>query len=185
MNKATKRRGLITVCMTALLMTGCGNAVENPYNHTDDEVAAAEAQLNQWPSLEETEPQIVAAVEQIRDAVTAIVPTLQWRWNRERSQGTCAGPFAKTNGVSVDLPNMFAEDPIPDTNWEAARAAAEKVAATVGATTASTGHDEPGNHLVTFTGDNGNKITIGSGKSTIISGNTGCRLRASDIQQQG
>ncbi|MFD1811001.1 LppA family lipoprotein [Rhodococcus gannanensis] len=161
-----------------LLTTACGGIMENPYNHTDEEIADAAAILPTRPTLEVTEAEITAAVLQIADAAGAIAPELRWEWKRERSQSSCGGAFGKTDGREVDLPNYVSAVPIPDTAWPAVLQAARDILTPLGITNLTVYVDKPGDHDVIFTSDDGRHVDLGTKVAALVSAGTGCRLPA-------
>lgn len=134
----------LTTTLT-ILTTGCGDleTMGNPYNHTDEEIAAAAALLPTLPSLEDTEKQITDAVVQIADAATAIAPELQWEWRRDRTQSNCAGAFGKTDGLEIYLQKFVSPTPISDANWPRILQAARDITAPLGITQLDVRVDKP------------------------------------------
>ena len=161
-----------------LLTTACGDLMGNPYNHTDDEIAAAAAQLPSLPTLEETEAELTAVVVQIADAATAIAPELRWEWQDERSQGGCGGAFSKTDGLKIYLQKLVTPVPISDAAWPRVLQAARDIGAPFGITELTVRVDKPGDHDVVLTSDSGDRIMLGSKVNALISAHTGCRLPA-------
>ncbi|RVW06159.1 LppA family lipoprotein [Rhodococcus spongiicola] len=159
-----------------MLTTGCGDLMGNPYNHTDEEIAEAAALLPTLPSLEDTEQQITEAVVQIADAATAIAPELQWEWRRDRTQFSCGGAFAETDGLQINLQMYVSLIPISDADWPRILQAARDIAAPLGITQPTVRVDKPGDHDVVLTSDDGNRIGLGSNARAVISATTGCRL---------
>lgn len=172
---------LATLATTlTILTTGCGDpeTMGNPYNHSDEDIAAAAALLPTLPSLEDTEKQITEAVVQIASAATTISPDLQWEWRRERSQSSCGGAFGKTDGLEVDLQNYVSPAPISDADWPRTLQAARDIAAPLGITRLDVRVDEPGHHDVVLTSDDGSRIVLVTDVAAVISARTGCRLPA-------
>ncbi|PTR24217.1 putative LppA-like lipoprotein [Rhodococcus sp. OK519] len=180
MNRRTLPLLAAIATTVTILTTGCGDleTMGNPYNHTDEEIAAAAALLPTLPTLEDTEKQITDAVMQIADAATAIAPELQWEWRRKRTQFSCGGAFGKTDGLQIDLQNYVSPTPIPDAAWPRILQAARDIAAPLGITQLNVHVDEPGDHDVVLTSDDGNRITFGTNVAAVISATTGCRLPA-------
>ncbi|RDI28097.1 putative LppA-like lipoprotein [Rhodococcus sp. AG1013] len=168
-----------------ILTTGCGDldTMGNPYNHTDEEIAAAAALLPTRPSLEDTEKQITDAVVQIANAATTIAPELQWEWRRQRTQSSCGGAFGKTDGLEIDLPNYVSATPIPDADWPRVLQAARDIAAPLGITQLNVRVDKPGDHDVVLTSDDGSQIHLGTQVAALVSARTGCRLPAQRTEQ--
>ncbi|MFV9452040.1 LppA family lipoprotein [Rhodococcus sp. NM-2] len=166
----------VAVIGAAILTSGCGGVPDNPYNFSDEEVAAAAASLSDRPTLAVTEWQVTDALMRISDAVAAIAPDVRWRWHRERSQGGgCPGPYAYTEGQSVTTPVLLSDTPIGDADWPAVLAAARAIAADAGMDRLDVHADRPGHHDVTFAGGDGNRIRFGTYRAATIRGITGCR----------
>lgn len=154
---------------------------DNPYNATPEEISAAEERMRSWPSLEKTEGVVATVVQQIADAAAAIAPTLRWESVDARSQGGCRVPYAKTAGVSVFLPDMVSDTPIPDADWPAVLQVARRIAAENGITEIEVRVDKPGDHDVRLYTEDGNEIHLATSKAALISGQTGCRYLQSDL----
>lgn len=166
----------VAVIGAAILTSGCGGVTDNPYNFSDEEVAAAAASLSDRPTLAVTERQVTDALMRIGEAVAAIAPDVRWRWHRERSRGGgCPGPYAYTEGQSVTTPVLLSDIPIGDADWPAVLAAARAIAADAGMDRLDVQADRPGHHDVTFAGGDGNRITFGTYRAATIRGVTGCR----------
>lgn len=176
MNRRTLPMLAALATTVTILTTGCGDleTMGNPYNHTDEEIAAA--LLPTLPSLEDTEKQITDAVVQIADAATAIAPELQWEWRRERSQSSCGGAFGKTDGLEIRLQMYVSLTPISDADWPRILQAARDIAAPLGVTQLTVRVDNPGKRDVVLTSDDGSRIFLGSDVRAVISAQTGCRL---------
>ncbi|MGO4205251.1 LppA family lipoprotein [Rhodococcus sp. TAF43] len=178
MNRRTLPLLAVLATTVTILTTGCGDQMGNPYNHTDEEIAAAAALLPTRPSLEDTEKQIAAALQAIMDAAKAIAPTLQWEPQDQRSQSSCGGAFGKTDGLEIDLPDYVSSVPISDADWPRILQAARDIAAPLGITQLNVRVDKPGQHDVVLTSDDGSRIDLGTYVAALVSGNTGCRLPA-------
>ncbi|RVW02840.1 LppA family lipoprotein [Rhodococcus xishaensis] len=178
MNRRTLPRLAALATTLTILTTGCGDLMDNPYNHTDDEIAEAAALLPTLPSLEDTEQQITETVVQIADAATALAPELQWEWRRDRTQSGCGGAFAKTDGLEIRLQMYVSLTPISDADWPRILQAARDIAAPLGITQLTVRVDKPGDHDVVLTSEDGTRIAFGSNVRAVISAQTGCRLPA-------
>ncbi|OUS93346.1 hypothetical protein CA951_22990 [Rhodococcus sp. NCIMB 12038] len=167
---------MVAVIGAAILTSGCGGVTGNPYNFSDEEIAAAAESLSAKPTLAVTERHVADALVRISEAVGAIAPDVRWRWHRERSQGGgCPGPYAYTEGQSVTTRALLSDTPIRDADWPAVLAAAHAVATDAGMDRLDIHVDEPGRHDVTFAGEDGNRITFGTYKAAALRGITGCR----------
>jgi hypothetical protein len=167
------------VVVAALMLTGCGGVLDDPYKATGGaDTAAAAAKLVTWPSLEETEARVQQAVVELATYVSTLVPGLQWHWNRDRSPGGCSQPYDQTEGKNVHLRNYVASGPIPDQVWPQARQRAQELAAGLGATGGQGFKDQPGDHDARFYSPEGTVLWLASTVNAAISSDTGCRLSA-------
>lgn len=171
-------RTVLLLATMAILTTGCGDTMDTPYDHTDDEIAAAAALLPTLPTLEDTEAQVTAAAQQIAAAATAVSPTLQFAPGRDREQGGCSGAFGKTGGLTISTRFLVSPTPIPDADWPRVLQAARDIAAPLGITELEVRADQPGRHDVMLYSEDGNKIWIDSLEGAVVSAKTGCRLPA-------
>jgi hypothetical protein len=147
----------------------------------EDKVAALEERMRGWPSVEDTEQQVVGAVRRIAEAAAAIVPELQWQETGERSTGSCKGEFLKTDGRDVHTATLLARLPIPDEAWPQVLAEARRIAAEIGVTEIEVRVDQPGRHDVRLYNDTWTEIYLGHLGNTTIDANTGCRLQQKDL----
>ncbi len=171
-----------------VMLSGCGSALDDPgHPPTPDEIAHAEAQMRKLPSLQETEPQLMALIRQIADAAEAVAPGLTWRQYTRRAQGKlgCRGPYSETDGVSMVTDSLVSSVPISDAEWPKVLTIARDLAAPHGITVLTVRIDEPGNHqAILHSPDHGNEIDIGTLKAARIGGLTGCRYREEDLRNQ-
>lgn len=124
-------RPLLAALAAALTLstTACGDLMSNPYNHTDDDIAAAAALLPTLPTLEETEAELTAAVQDIMNAAVAVTPALRWEAADKRRQSSCGGAFGKTDGLEINLPDYVSAAPIPEADWPLVLQAARDILA--------------------------------------------------------
>jgi hypothetical protein len=186
-------RSLTRICalvsLTALLLSGCASSayLREEDTPTPEEIAHAEAQMRKLPSVEETHQQLTLVVERIADAAAAIAPELVWVVEIDRSQSPagCPGAYKKTEGTSKTTDNLISSAPISDTTWPHIIDAARRIAAESGITALTVYIDEPGRHdIILHSPDHGNQVRIGTRIAAAISGMTGCRYRAEDLQPQ-
>ncbi|WP_100483797.1 LppA family lipoprotein [Mycobacteroides abscessus] len=142
------------------------------------EAAKALEELKTLPSLEDTEARVQAAVDEIIAATTQLVPGVKWRKFDDRTIGNCEPPYDQSAGKRVFLPKYVSEVPVPEENWHQVYEIARKEAAEIGATKSDALQDIPGKHDFRFYNDTGTAIRIGSQKTAMVAGYTGCRLPA-------
>ena len=170
-----RRMLLGSAIAVVLTMTGCH--MTNPHQPTGpSEATKAAANLKSLPSLEDTETQLHATIEQVGAKARSIDPTLTWRWLDEPSRAGCNPPYEKSEGELILMPKYVSDNPIPDESWSQVLAVARDAAAKLGATSVEMFHDEPGFHDVRFYNETGTALRIGTEKAALITGSTGCRL---------
>lgn len=179
-NRTTRRlRGLLSA-VTALALTATGCDMTGPYEPTPPNVADEAAQvLQSLPSLEETQRQVQAAVEDIKAAVGRIIPGVTWRSNTDASglRTQCAKPYDQSKGGYFTLPNEIAASvQISESQWSQIEQAATAAAAKLEASEIQVMRNEPGFHDVGFHGPGGLSIKVGYHGNLVVSGDTGCRL---------
>ncbi|MEV6324458.1 LppA family lipoprotein [Nocardia sp. NPDC051787] len=158
-------------------------------NHpvTKDEISQAEAKMRQLPSVEASERQLAAIIQQIADAAKTVAPGLDWRVDANRGQDTqgCPPPYLQTDGVSMSTDRLVSSAPIADSAWSSVLNLARDIAAPHGITSLTVRVDKPGDHdAILHSLDNGNEIKILTRKAAVIGGSTGCRYREEDLRQQ-
>lgn len=178
----------LAALIAVMTLSGCGSALDDQ-NHppTSDEIAHAEAQMRKLPSLEETEPQLMALIQQIADAAEMVAPGLTWRPIVRHAQGKlgCRGPYFETDGVSMVTDSLVSSVPISDAEWPEVLTIARDLAAPHGITVLTVRIDEPGNHqVILHSPDHGNEIDIGTVEAARIGGLTGCRYREEDLRNR-
>lgn len=117
------------------------------------------------------------------DAATAIAPELRWEPADKRRQSSCSGPFGKTDGLAINLPNYVSAAPIPDDDWPRIPQAARDILAPLGITKVVVRVDKPGDHDVLLTSDDGRHVDLGTKVAALVSARTGCRLPAQRTEQ--
>lgn len=156
----------------------------------EQQLSEFEERIRNWPSLEDTERQLTTAMDQIAQAITARVPTLQFQPTLQRVQQSCSSVDANGNridghnrigAVSIKAQARFGNGPIPDDVWPDVLADARRIAATYGMTELEKRADRPGFHDVRLYDFTGNEILLGHEIATGIFGNTGCRLKGGTV----
>ncbi|WP_280235024.1 LppA family lipoprotein [Nocardia cyriacigeorgica] len=177
--------GTLMSIVVMVVLSGCGSRLDDPdHPPTPDEIAHAEAMLRNLPSVQDTEHQLFALIQQIAAGAETVAPELDWEVKVDRGQNTlgCPGPYSKTNGVSMATDSSYSSTPITDDRWPEVLRVSRDLAAQHGITTLTVRADEPGHHDITLhSPDHGNEITIGTREAALITGLTGCRLRTEDL----
>ncbi|TLF78357.1 hypothetical protein FEK34_10890 [Nocardia cyriacigeorgica] len=179
-------RTLVSVVVLIGALSGCGSRLDDPDQPpTPDEIAHAEDAMRKLPSVQDTEQQLSALMWQIADSTRSVAPGLDWQPKTDRAQGTlgCPSPYRETAGVSMTTDSIYSPIPITDAEWPEVLRITRDLAAPHGITALTVRVDEPGHHDVTLhSPDHGNEISIGSRNAALITGLTGCRFRAEDLQ---
>lgn len=177
---------LVTVALTAATVTGCGShspaqedAVTPNSSSTPSTAQDPEAILRERPSFEAAQQQYTAAVTDAATKMAALTPGMTWQIEENSWRG-CGGEFLHTRGVQVYLLATFS-GPVPDPLWQNAVEIVKDAAAQLGATDAQTMVDRPANHEVVFNNRDGVEVTVGTGKATILSAKSECRLRQHNL----
>jgi hypothetical protein len=174
---ADRRRLLCaTVVATALAAAGCHVYQPNPHTPPDQSAKALE-ELRALPSLEDTQAQVQAAMDEITTAASAAMPGALWVTDTNADTNTCEPPYDETDGKSYFLPNRIAENvTVSEQNWADILLVAKDSAAKIGATDVQVMKDQPGNHDVWFSGKTGIFIKVSYQGNLVVAGHTGCRL---------
>ncbi|WP_171048136.1 LppA family lipoprotein [Nocardia cyriacigeorgica] len=172
--------------MTFMALTACGSRLDDPGAPASaDEIAQAEAHMRALPSVHDSEAQLAAVIRQVADAVETAAPALEWQTTANRALGTlgCPSPYLETDGVSMTTDTLRSPTPINDDEWPSVITIARDTAAQHGMTSLTVRADSPGRHDVVLSSPhNGDKITIITHGAAVITGVTGCRFRAEDLQ---
>ncbi len=141
--------------------------------------------MRKLPSVQDTEQQLMALIRQIADAAKAAAPALSWETEVNRAQHTlgCPGAYSETMGVSMSTDTLISDAPISDSEWPKVVSIARDIAAPHGITALTVLADQQGNHDVKLhSPDHGNEIRLGTYENAVMTGVTGCRFRAEDLQ---
>lgn len=152
--------------------------MSQPYEPTPPSVAAEALNvLRSLPSLEETQIQVQAVMDEITTAASQFIPTANWETLHEGSGGRCERPYEQTEGKRYFLPDAIAQNvDVSEQAWARLEQAAKTAAAKLEATEIQVMQDQPGNHDVGFYGPTGLFIKVGYRGNLVVSGYTGCRL---------
>ena len=175
---------LSTVILVALLVVAIwlSNAL-NPRQETPmnpDRTAALESELRAKDSAEDTLSRYEQALAQTADHVTALVPGLTWRWNRDSTTVSCGGELKDTQGVQILTRHVLFDGPIPDSAWSAALDVVRNQASQLGAQELLVFIDKPADHDVAINGDNGVEVRFGTKVAATLSARSDCHLRRAD-----
>jgi hypothetical protein len=152
--------------------------VTGPYDHTPPSVAAKALEvLKSLPSLQDTQAQVQAAIDEIKTAASTLIPSITWETPHEGSGLGCLRPYEQTDGRGYLLPDAVAENVVvSEQDWAKIQEAAKQAAAKLEATEVQVMQNGPANHDVGFYGPAGLFIKVGYRGNLVVSGSTGCRL---------
>lgn len=137
------------------------------------------AQLQARPRSEDIVATYTRMEADIRAAVTAAAPQVQWVLEREQGRSGCQLPFSNLGGRTVALESYGAPEPITDEQWPTVRDAAQRIAAAQGFTATVTKVDKPDDHQIRFADESTGAYTdLLTGKAVVLSTRTGCHLPA-------
>lgn len=174
-----------TVFVVAIAAIGIwlSNALRPPQEAPmrPDQLAALQDELRAKDSAEDALVRYEQALSQTADQITALVPGLSWRWNRDSTTISCGGEFEGTDGVQVLTRHVLFDGPIPDTVWPRALDEVRESAATLGATDLTVFADRPGDHSIELTGAAGSQVRFGTKVAASLSARSDCRLRLADF----
>ncbi|WP_187298301.1 LppA family lipoprotein [Rhodococcus sp. BS-15] len=143
-----------------------------------EETAAAFEELKQRAGRQSTvEPRFERMQEDIKEAISRLVPGLEWATTRSRSESPCAEPYSNTPGLNVTLVPFSSDDPIPADRWPAVREAVDSIAVANGFDGVDLGGGSADRRQMSLRDPDGGHILLGSGGRTALMITTGCYLR--------
>ena len=130
-----------------------------------------EEQLRARPTFEQAEREYLAMLQEMRTALSAVVPALRWRRDtpRQSDRAACRPPFTDVRGADAgtyDSGDAFGA--IPDADWLRARQAVTDIAARHGFTTLNELTAKPGNHVIDVIGSWGQTVQLGTAENTTL-----------------
>ena len=167
----------VTVALAALLLaTGCDRPdYESPVVNQEGPVIDIAA----LPDIEQTTTEMVDLMERVSREVTRLVPAAEpWEWTRDQQGFSCTQESTGRTGVKRYLRNLSADYALTDAEWEVVFPAVRQLAGAAGLTEIAAPQDQPGNHDIRISSDDGRTLTFGSRKATVISADIACRRAA-------
>jgi hypothetical protein len=171
------RAAVTLAALTALLMvSGCGRGdPESPIINEDVPVI----DIAQLPDIEQTTTEMLDLIERVRAEVTRLVPaSAPWEWTRDQSGNSCVQESTGHKGVSRDLRNLVSKHSFSDAEWEIVFPAVRQLATDAGLTDIAAPQNQPGNHDMRFSSDDGRTLIFGSRVASLITGKIACRRSA-------
>lgn len=165
--------------VVGLLSSALSSEQEPPVN--PDHAKALDDELRSKGSAEEALTRYESIVQSTADDITAVMPELAWKWNRDPDFLDCTGEFAGTSGVRVGTRNLLANGPIADDAWPTALQIVRDHAAELGAVREHVYADKAGHHDIAFYADNGVEIRLLTRGRAVLSAMTDCHLQRRDL----
>jgi hypothetical protein len=169
-----RRLALVAVC-TMLVISGCGQPdYESPIVNQEGPVI----DIAQLPDIEQTTTEMIDLIERVRAEVTRLVPSSEpWEWTRDQQGTSCVQETTGQKGVKRYLRDLASQHAFSDSEWEMVFPAVRQLATEAGLTDIAAPQNEPGNHDMQFSSDDGRTLMFGSRKASVISGTIACRAR--------
>jgi len=177
MTNRLARLSSVTVALAAVLLaTGCDRSEpESPIVNQGGPVI----DIAQLPDIEQTTTQMVDLMERVSREVTRLVPAAEpWEWARDQQGFSCKQESTGREGVKRYLRSLTSQHALTDAEWELVFPAVKQLASEAGLTEIAAPQNQPGNHDVQITSDDGRTLIFGSRKATLISADIGCRRSA-------
>ncbi|OZC83672.1 hypothetical protein CH254_22340 [Rhodococcus sp. 06-412-2C] len=188
----TRRRNACTTAaiLAAVFLGGCMSNTPEPYEgehrprgKADSEIVAEQTamrfeELKQREGRQSTvEPAFERMQEDIKAAISALVPGLEWSTTRTRSESPCDEPYSNTPGLNVKLVPFSSDAPIPADRWRAVLEAVNSIAVANGFDGTDLNSENAERRQVSFRDPDGGRILLGAGGRTALMITTGCYLR--------
>lgn len=138
---------------------------------------AGEPVARQAP-LEDAKDQYRAAVTQLANAITALVPGLTWRTDMDTWTG-CGGEYEWTRAKAAYFMIVFS-GPIPDDKWLQAVQIVKDGVEQFGATGFGVMKNKPADHDVYFAGHGGVEFKCSTQKAAVLTAQSDCRISRTD-----
>ncbi|MEK8073571.1 LppA family lipoprotein [Rhodococcoides navarretei] len=143
-----------------------------------EETAALTEELKQRPGRQSVvEPKFEQMQEDIKAAISALVPGLEWSTTRTRSESPCSAPYSNTPGIEVKLLPYSSDTPIPPDRWAAVLEAVDSIAVANGFDGVDLNREDEQRRSVSMRDADGGRILLGAGGRTALMITTGCYLR--------
>lgn len=140
--------------------------------------ASAEGVERAKPPLEDAKDQYRAAVTQLANAITALVPGLTWRTDMDTWTG-CGGEYEWTRAKAAYFMIVFS-GPIPDDKWLQAVQIVKDGVEQFGATGFGVMKNKPADHDVYFAGHGGVEFKCSTQKAAVLTAQSDCRISRTD-----
>ncbi len=160
----------LALALVLVLVTSCTTTDGEP---RADPLGVLQAR----PSYEQAMTTYTQMNREIRDAVTAVAPSVRWRVVGTRLDSGCGEPFSNLGGERTLLELWGAEGGVPDDRWSAVQAAARTVATGYGLTELAVIKDRQDDHAVRLVNpDDGTVASMSTQVNTSLLTTLGCFL---------
>lgn len=163
----------VSAAFAGLSLTGCApTTADKEATVTADEIETA---LQQKPPLEAAQADYRTAVEAMANEIAALTPGTTWAFDTQIPWLSCGGDYAATEAKHAYISAGF-DQPIDDAIWPQALQIVKDGAAKYGATNFVVFKDQPGNHDVAISNDDGVQFQLGTKVKASLTAKSDCRL---------
>lgn len=154
-----------------------------PRGKADSEIVAEQTalrfeELKQREGRQSTvEPAFERMQEDIKAAISTLVPGLEWSTTRTRGESPCDEPYSNTLGSTVTLVPFSSDTPVPADRWPAVLDAVNSIAVANGFDGVDLEREDGQRRSVSLRDPDGGQILLGAGGRTALMITTGCYLR--------
>ncbi|MEV6361940.1 LppA family lipoprotein [Nocardia asteroides] len=168
-------RVVALIGLASALVAGCSEKAEME----EQQLQQMEDRIRSWPSAEDTQRTLIDMSAEMAAAISGRVPGFEFERSGSVGPAPCGEYHRNRIGaVATTIPSLSVVEPIPDAAWPGVHDAVRAIAAAHGFSDSTALADKPGSRIARFFDGTGSEITVGYIKATVISGQTGCRLRA-------
>lgn len=167
----------VTVALALMLSaTGCDRPdYESPIVNQGGPVI----DIAQLPDIEQTTTEMIDLMERVSREVTRLVPAAEpWVWARDQQGFSCKQESTGQEGVKRMLRSLTSQHALTDAEWELVFPAVRQIASEAGLTKIAAPQNQPGNHDMRISSDDGRTLLFGSREAMLISGDIACRRSA-------
>jgi len=175
-NRLARLSGVTVALAVLLAVCGCDRPdYESPVVNQGGPVI----DIAQLPDIEQTTTQMVDLMERVSREVTRLVPAAEpWEWTRDQQGFGCKQESTGQDGVKRYLRSLTSQHALTDSEWDRVFPAVRQLASDAGLTEIAAPQNQPGNHDMRITSDDGRTLLFGSRKATLISADIACRRAA-------
>ncbi len=166
---------VLVALMSMLLVGGCDRPDhESPIINEDGPVIP----IAQLPDIEQTTKEMLDLIERVRVQVTQLVPASEpWTWADDQTGDACVQEETGQHGVRRYLRNLVSDHAFSDAEWDTVFPVVRQLATEAGLTDIAAPQNEPGNHDMRFSSEDGRTLIFGSRVASLITGRITCRAK--------